>query len=63
MSTDGWHDCVLLSIMLLNLNPGDWAVLQNTRLSGVGGNISEALYLYQQGALLFPPLKLAGVSG
>lgn len=47
------------SVMLLNLNPRDWAVLETTRLSGVRGNISEALYLYQQEALLFPPLKLA----
>lgn len=47
------------SIMLLNLNPRDWAVRQTTRLSGVRGNILEAIYFYQQGALLFPPLKLA----
>lgn len=49
-------------ITLLNLSPRDWAVLQPTRLSGVRGNISEALYLYQLGAPLFPPLKLAPVN-
>lgn len=50
------------SIMLLNLNPRDWAVLHTTRLSGVRGNISDALYLYQEAAPIFPPLKLGSVN-
>lgn len=49
------------SITQLNLSPRVWAVLHTPppRLSGVRGNISEALYFYQQGTLLFPPLKIA----
>lgn len=46
------------SITQLNLSPRDWAVLHTPRLSGVGGNISEVLFLSARDAA-FPTTKIS----
>lgn len=46
------------SITQLNLSPRDWAVLHTPRLSGVGGNISEVLFLSARDTA-FPTTKIS----
>lgn len=45
-------------ITQLNLSPRDWAVLHTPRLSGVGGNISEVLFLSARDTA-FPTTKIS----